>query len=228
MRLLLVEDNERLLTLTSNALARAGFETDCVTTAADAAAALRSISYSAVVLDLGLPDGDGLGLLKRVRDRGEALPILILTARAGVEDRIRGLDAGADDYLVKPFAQEELLARIRALLRRPGGLLGGALGLGNLQLDTVSREVMVNGRLQALAPRETAVLEILLRRGGRVVPKKLVEDHLFGLSADVGSNAVEVYVHRLRKQLTEAGADVEVHTIRGVGYLIAPVGRRAA
>lgn len=228
MRLLLVEDNERLLTLTSGVLAKAGFETDGVTTAADAAAALRSISYSAVVLDLGLPDGDGLALLKRVRDRGETLPILILTARAGVEDRIRGLDAGADDYLVKPFAQEELLARIRALLRRPGGLLGGALGLGNLQLDTVSREVMVNGRSQALAPRETAVLEILLRRGGRVVPKKLVEDHLFGLSADVGSNAVEVYVHRLRKQLSEAGADVEVHTIRGVGYLIAPLGRRAA
>jgi two-component system response regulator TctD len=165
---------------------------------------------------------------RRLRAERNQTPILVLTAKDAATDVIRGLDAGADDYLVKPFAQEELLARIRALLRRPGGLLGGALGLGNLQLDTVSREVMVNGRLQALAPRETAVLEILLRRGGRVVPKKLVEDHLFGLSADVGSNAVEVYVHLLRKQLTEAGADVEVHTIRGVGYLIAPVGRRAA
>jgi DNA-binding response OmpR family regulator len=225
MRLLLVEDNERLLILTSKLLAKAGFETDGVTTVMDAAAALRSVSYSAMVLDLGLPDGDGLVLLKKVRAHGDSFPILILTARAGVEDRIRGLDAGADDYLIKPFAQEELLARIRALLRRPGGLLGDALGLGNLQLDTVSREVTIGGRPQSLSPRETAVLEILLRRAGRVVPKKLVEDHLFGLSGDVGSNAIEVYVHRLRKQLTEAGADLEVHTIRGVGYLVAPPGR---
>jgi DNA-binding response OmpR family regulator len=225
MRLLLVEDNERLLILTSKLLAKAGFETDGVTTVMDAAAALRSVSYSAMVLDLGLPDGDGLVLLKKVRAHGDTFPILILTARAGVEDRIRGLDAGADDYLIKPFAQEELLARIRALLRRPGGLLGDALGLGNLQLDTVSREVTIGGRPQSLSPRETAVLEILLRRAGRVVPKKLVEDHLFGLSGDVGSNAIEVYVHRLRKQLTEAGADLEVHTIRGVGYLVAPPGR---
>ncbi|MDR3533597.1 MAG: response regulator transcription factor [Rhodopila sp.] len=228
MRLLLVEDNERLLVLTSKALEKAGFETDGVTTAADADAALHSISYSAVGLDLGLPDGDGLVLLKKIRGRGDVLPVLILTARGGVEDRIRGLDAGADDYLIKPFAQEELLARIRAVLRRPGGLLGDALDLGKLRLDTVSREVTIGGRPQSLSPRETAVLEILLRRGGRVVPKKLVEDHLFGLSADVGSNAVEVYIHRLRKQLTDAGADVEIHTIRGVGYLVAPMGKPVA
>jgi DNA-binding winged helix-turn-helix (wHTH) protein len=133
---------------------------------------------------------------------------------------VRGLDAGADDYLVKPFAQEELQARIRVLLRRPGGLLGQALELGKLRLDTVSREVTIDGAPQSLSPREMTVLEILLRRAGHVVPKSILEDHLFGLSADVGSNAVEVYVHRLRKQLTEARAGVEIHTIRGIGYLV--------
>jgi DNA-binding response OmpR family regulator len=221
MRLLIVEDNVRLLTLTRNALVKAGFETDGAATAADARAALQSIAYAAMVLDLGLPDEDGLSLLKTIRRLGDTVPILILTARDGVEDRIRGLDAGADDYLGKPFAQGELLARIRVLLRRPGGLLGNALALGNLRLDTVSRELTIDARPLFLSPRETAVLEILLRRSGRVVPKKLVEDHLFGLSADVGSNAIEVYVYRLRKQLLEAGADIEVHTIRGVGYMVA-------
>jgi DNA-binding response OmpR family regulator len=223
MRLLLVDDNERLSRLISASLAKAGFETDVFATAAEAAAAVESLLYSAVILDLGLPDQDGLALLKRLRASGNALPILILTARGGIEDRVRGLDAGADDYLVKPFAQEELIARLRAMLRRPGGLLGGALELGTLRLDTVSRQVTLGENPQFFSPREIAVLEILLRRSGRVVPKKVVEDHLFGLSGDLQSNAVEVYVHRLRKQLAEAGADVAIHTVRGVGYLIAQV-----
>jgi DNA-binding response OmpR family regulator len=221
MRLLLVEDNERLAALISSALTRAGFEVDAFTTAADAAAALRSVEYSTMLLDLGLPDRDGLTLLRQLRASGNMLPILILTARGGIEERVRGLDAGADDYLVKPFANEELLARIRVLLRRPGNLLSDTLELGTLRLDTASRQVTIGNRPQFFSPREVAVLEILLRRSGRVIAKKLVEDHLFGLSGDVGSNAVEVYVHRLRKQLAEAGADVEIHTIRGVGYLIA-------
>jgi DNA-binding response OmpR family regulator len=221
MRLLLVEDNARLLTLTKAALARAGFAADGFATAADAEAALHSIAYSVMILDLGLPDEDGLTLLRRLRTSGDALPVLILTARGGIEERVRGLDAGADDYLVKPFANEELLARIRVLLRRPGSLLSDTLELGTLRLDTASRQVTIHDQAQFLSPREVAVLEILLRRSGRVVAKKLVEDHLFGLSDEVGSNAVEVYVHRLRKQLSEMSADVEIHTIRGVGYLIA-------
>jgi DNA-binding response OmpR family regulator len=221
MRLLLVEDNARLSMLTGAALTKAGFEIDAFATAAEAEAAVRSVDYAAMILDLGLPDQDGLILLRRLRASGNALPILILTARSGIEDRVRGLDAGADDYLVKPFAQEELLARIRVVLRRPGSLLGNALQLGELSLDTVSRQVTLGDRSLSLSPREGAVLEILLRRSGRVVPKKIVEDHLFGMSGDVASNAVEVYVHRLRKQLAEAGADLEIHTIRGVGYLIA-------
>jgi DNA-binding response OmpR family regulator len=221
MRLLLVEDNERLLMLTKAALARAGFETDGFATAGDGAAALRSVAYSVLILDLGLPDEDGLVLLRRLRASGETIPVLILTARGGIEERVRGLDAGADDYLVKPFANEELLARIRVLLRRPAGLVNDTLELGGLRLDTTSHQVTVRDQVQFVSPREMAVLEILLRRSGRVVAKKLVEDHLFGLSGDVGSNAVEVYVHRLRKQLSEMNADVEIHTIRGVGYLIA-------
>jgi DNA-binding response OmpR family regulator len=176
-----------------------------------------------MILDLGLPDQDGLTLLRQLRASGITLPILILTARGGIEDRVRGLDAGADDYLLKPFANEELLARIRVLLRRPVDLQGDTLGLGTLRLDTATRQVTLGNRPQLLSPREVAVLEILLRRSGRVIPKKLVEDHLFGLSGDVGSNAIEVYVHRLRKHLAQAGADVEIHTIRGVGYLIAKV-----
>jgi DNA-binding response OmpR family regulator len=221
MRLLLVEDNERLSALIRAGLAKVGFETDAFTTAAEAEAAIRSAAYSAVILDLGLPDQDGLILLRGLRASGNVLPILILTARGGIEDRVRGLDAGADDYLVKPFAQEELVARIRVMMRRPGSLLGDALELGALRLDTVSRQVMLGNSPQFFSPREIAVLEILLRRAGRVVPKKIVEDHLFGLSGDVGSNAIEVYIHRLRKQLAEAGAEVEIHTVRGVGYLIA-------
>jgi DNA-binding response OmpR family regulator len=173
-----------------------------------------------MILDLGLPDEDGLALLRRLRASGNTIPVLILTARGGIKERVRGLDAGADDYMVKPFANEELLARVRVLLRRPGNLLSDTLELGTLRLDTASRQVTIGGHAQFLSPREVAVLEILLRRSGRVVAKKLVEDHLFGLSGEVGSNAVEVYVHRLRKQLAEAAADVEIHTIRGIGYLI--------
>ena len=220
MRLLLVEDNERLAGLVAAGLTKAGFEVDTQNNATDAQAALQSVSYAAMVLDLGLPDRDGIHLLRELRQSGDALPVLILTARGGLEDRVRGLNSGADDYLVKPFAQEELVARLRALLRRPGGLLGDALVVGALRLDTVSREVTANGKHLSLSPREVAVLEILMRRAGRAVPKKLVEDHLFGLSGDGSSNAIEVYVHRLRKQLADAQAGVAVHTMRGVGYLM--------
>ena len=221
MRLLLVEDNDRLLGLTRNALAAAGFDTDGVATASDAEVALRAIAYAALILDLGLPDQDGLTLLTRLRAGGNKMPILILTARASVEDRVRGLDAGADDYLVKPFAQRELVARIRVLLRRPGGLLGQALECGNVRMDTGSRDLTIGGAQQFLSAREMAVLELLLRRAGRVVSKKVVEDHLFGLGAEGGANAVEVYVHRLRRQLAEGAADVQIHTLRGIGYMLA-------
>ena len=139
-------------------------------------------------------------------------------------DRVNGLRAGADDYLVKPFAMEELVARLQALLRRPGNLLGRQLTFGNVSLETEGRQVFVDGIVRVFPARETAILEILLRRGGNVVPKRLFEDQLFGLSGDVGSNAVEVYVHRLRKMLQDCGATVKIHTVRGVGYLLAACG----
>ena len=179
------------------------------------------MKFTAVVLDLGLPDEDGLALLRDMRRKGDSTPVLVLTARDGVTDRVTGLREGADDYLAKPFAMEELVARLQALLRRPGNLLGKLLSFGNVALDTEGRQVFIADKPRSFPARETAVLEILLRRGGNVAPKRLFEDQLFGLSGDVGSNAVEVYVHRLRKMLADAGATVKIHTVRGVGYLMA-------
>ena len=221
MRVLIVEDNKELVALLKKALAQGGFPADSVGTAADARHVLATMQYSAVVLDIGLPDDDGITLLRELRRRGESIPVLVLTARDGVSDRVTGLREGADDYLPKPFAMEELVARLQALLRRPGNLLGRLLTFGNVSLDTEGRQVFVSGTPRGFPARETAVLEILLRRSGNVAPKRLFEDHLFGLSGDIGSNAVEVYVHRLRKMLGDAGATVKVHTVRGVGYLLA-------
>jgi DNA-binding response OmpR family regulator len=220
MRVLLVEDNDELRKLLIRGLESAGFAVDSLTTLSESDAALSTTRYSALILDLGLPDGDGLTLLRGIRQRKDPLPILILTARDGVRDRVSGLKDGADDYLVKPFALEELVARLQALLRRPGELLGKSLKIGNLVYDTEARQAFVDGAPQLLSARELAVLEILMRRGGRVVSKKLVEDHIFGLEGDVASNAVEVYIHRLRKALGDRGANVSIHTVRGVGYLI--------
>ena len=221
MRVLVVEDNAELVSLLIKGLAKSGFAADSVDTVGDAEGALAALQYAAVVLDLGLPDEDGLALLNRLRRQGNATPVLVLTARDGVADRVTGLREGADDYLAKPFAMEELVARLQALLRRPGNLLGRRLTFGNVALDTEGRQVFVAGTARGFPARETAVLEILLRRSGNVAPKRLFEDHLFGASGDGGSNAVEVYVHRLRKMLSDAGATVRIHTVRGVGYLMA-------
>ncbi|MBI2741513.1 MAG: response regulator [Rhodospirillales bacterium] len=221
MRILLVEDNAKLVDLVVKGLERSGFSADPVGNAADASHALATIRYAAVVLDLGLPDEDRLTWLRTVRACGDSTHVLVLTARDGVSDRVIGLRTGADDYLVKPFAMEELVARLRALLRRSDNLLGQRLTLGNVALDTEGRQVTVDGTVRPFSSRETAVLEILLRRCGNVAPKRLFEDHLFGLTDEVGSNAVEVYIHRLRRRLTDSGATVQVHTVRGVGYMLA-------
>ena len=221
MRLLIVEDNEEFAGLLAKGLKTAGYQCDVLSTVEDARAVLATTFYAALILDLGLPDGDGLKLLKEMRGRGNGVPVLVLTARDAVEHRVAGLDAGADDYLVKPFALEELVARLEAQLRRPGQLLGSNLRIANLAFDTQNRQASIDDQPQVLSARETAVLELLMRSKGRVVSKKQVEDHIFGHSGEVASNAIEVYVHRLRKQLSERGARVQVHTIRGVGYLIA-------
>jgi len=221
MRLLVVEDNADLAELMLPGLARQGFAADLMGTAADAEAAVLSAHYAAMILDLGLPDEDGLSLLKRLRKAGAQLPVLALTARGSVADRVDGLKAGADDYLVKPFAMEELAARLQALLRRPGQLMSDNLTVGDVSLDLQSRQVLVRGKFEPFSAREIDLLELLMRRAGRVVQKAFVEDHLFGLSAPVGSNAVEVAIHRLRRRLQTLEARVAVHTVKGVGYFIA-------
>lgn len=220
MRILIVEDNVELAGLISRGLAASGYELDVVNTLGDARLALAGVGYVALILDLGLPDGDGMTLLRELRAKAEPIPVLILTARSGLDDRVAGLKNGADDYLVKPFAIEELVARLQAILRRPGQLLGRSLSLANLTYDTESRQVFIAGEPRLLSARELTALEILLRRQGRVVPKKAIEDHMFGLTGEVASNAIEVYVSRLRKQLDAFGATVEIRTIRGVGYLL--------
>jgi DNA-binding response OmpR family regulator len=221
MRLLVVEDNKELSELLAKGLQAAGYQADILSTVDEAKSVLTTTFYAALILDLGLPDGDGLELLRELRHRNNSIPVLILTARGGLHDRVLGLRSGADDYLVKPFALEELVARLEAQLRRPGHLLGSSLRIANLEFDTRNRQASIDDAPQLLSARETAVLELLMRSKGRVVSKKQVEDHIFGHSGEVASNAIEVYVHRLRKQLSERGAKVQVHTVRGVGYLIA-------
>jgi len=220
MRLLVVEDEVRIAELVSDALRLAGFAVDCFANLADARAALATIAYDAVVLDRGLPDGDGLDLFLDLRAVAERPPVLILTAKDSVEARVAGLDAGADDYLVKPFAMVELVARVKALLRRPGGALGVRLEAGALLLDTVGRDATVGGTPLALARQEIAILEHLMRRLGRVVPKALLEEKLYGIDDELGSNAIPVHVHHLRRKLAEARAGCAIHTVRGIGYFL--------
>lgn len=220
MRLLLVEDEVRIAEIVRAALLRHGFAVDVMGLCADAREVLATTAYDAAILDLGLPDGDGLRLLKELRSQGKDVPILILTARDAVEHRVAGLDAGADDYLVKPFAMDELVARTKALLRRPGGVLGATLTSGNVALDTIGRDVRIDDKILVLPRRETAILEHLMRRAGRVVPKTVLEDKLYGLDDELESNAIPVHVHHLRRKLLDHGATIEIHTVRGVGYLL--------
>jgi two-component system response regulator QseB len=221
MRILLVEDNDRLADFISAGLREAGFVPDVFGTVADAVAAFESASYQAAILDLGLPDGDGLDIIRTQRAKAAPCPMMVLTARDGVSDRVSGLNAGADDYLLKPFAMEELIARLRAILRRPGAALSVELVLGNLVFDTASREVRVDGIPVAMPRREMEMLEHLLRRSGRVVSKRSLEEGLYGFDDDVTPNSVEVLISRLRKRLQQTGARLTVHTLRGIGYMLA-------
>jgi DNA-binding response OmpR family regulator len=220
MRLLIIEDEARIAEILRSALSRAGFAVDAVGRCGDARAALEVNPYDAVILDLGLPDGDGLALLKDMRARGNSVPVLVLTARDAVEHRVAGLDSGADDYLIKPFAMSEVVARIKALLRRPEGALGALLKSGNIAFDTIGRDLRVGETVLVLPRRESAILEHLMRRAGRVVPKTVLEEKLYGIDDELGSNAIPVHVHHLRRKLMDGGATVEIHTVRGVGYLL--------
>jgi DNA-binding response OmpR family regulator len=220
VRVLIIEDEIRIGEILKSGLQRADFAVDVVKSCGDGREALSLTAYDAAILDLGLPDGDGIALLSELRASHNGLPILILTARDAVEDRVSGLDTGADDYLVKPFAIAEVIARLKALLRRPGGALGIALRAGNIEFDTIGRDVRVGSTPLQLPRRECAILEHLMRRQGRVVPKAVFEEKLYSMDNELESNAVPVHVHHLRRRLQKANATVVIHTIRGVGYIL--------
>ena len=219
MRLLLVEDEAELAELVRTKLAGEGFAVDIASSSEEAQSALRTTNYDAVVLDLRLPDGDGLEVLREVRDSRSPTPVIVVTARDSVGDRVKGLNAGADDYMVKPFALEELVARIGAVLRRPGAALGMRLEIANLAFDTTTREVAVGGQPLVVPRRELAALELLMRRAGRVVTKDALENAVYSNGAETESNAIESHLSRLRKRLREAGAGVAILGVRGVGYM---------
>jgi len=219
LRLLIIEDSQRLCQAVAESLRTQGFAVDTAGTASEGLRAWRAADYDAAVLDLMLPDGSGLDALKEMRARGRATPVLILTALGDVGDRVRGLDCGADDYLVKPFAMQELVARLRALLRRPGAALGSTLTLGSVKLDTSARIATVAGTPLDLTRSELIVLEALLRNQGRVLSKERLAECLYDFEQERTANSVETHVHRVRKKLAAAGSDVSLRTLRGLGYL---------
>jgi DNA-binding response OmpR family regulator len=219
LRLLIIEDNQRLCQAVAESLRAQGFAVDTAASASEGLRVWKAADYDAAVLDLMLPDGSGLNALKEMRDRGNMTPVLILTALGTIDDRVRGLDCGADDYLVKPFATQELVARLRALLRRPGAALGRTLTLRSVKLDTSARIATVAESPLDLTRSELIVLEALLRNQGRVVSKERLAECLYDFEQERSANSVETQVHRLRKKLVAAGADVSLQTLRGLGYL---------
>jgi two-component system, OmpR family, response regulator len=215
MRVLLVEDDELLADAIARALAIAGFTVDRLGSAERAAPALEHEPFDLAILDIGLPGADGLSLLARLRAGGSALPVLMLTARFALPEKVRAFELGADDYLMKPFEQAELVARCRALIRRAGQVPGGALRLGRLNIDLNGRQLQLDGRPLELTRREWAVLEALAHHAGRVVAKERLLQALAGWEQDLSANALETQVSRLRAKLGDA---VLIRAIRGLGY----------
>ena len=218
MRILIVEDDAALARSIVALLRAAGHAVDHVATGEDALMVLSGEPYALTILDVGLPDIDGFAVLQALRRRGDRVPVLMLTARAALDDRVRGLDLGADDYLRKPFAPEELEARIRALGRRRGGDPTPELVIGSLTLDRSRAQARVGERLLDLRRREWAVLDALATRAGQIVPRETLQSEVFGYDDPVGPNAIEVNITRLRGKLAPDGP--AIRTVRGVGYLL--------
>lgn len=218
MRILVVEDYTPLRRTLQRGLREAGFTVDIAEDGEEGLFLAGANAYDAVVLDLMLPKVDGLTVLKRLRESGRQVPVLVLTARDGVDDRIQGLDLGADDYLPKPFAFNELLARVRALVRRAYHTGDPVMRIGHLAIDTASRRVRVDGEEVTLTAREYALLELLARRNGELVTRGEVFEHCYGFDADTASNVIDVYIGYLRKKLERPGRPKLIHTRRGQGY----------
>ncbi|MDR2015152.1 MAG: response regulator transcription factor [Azoarcus sp.] len=217
MRILIAEDDSIIADGLSRSLRQGGYAVDWAPNGIEAETALLTVSYDLLILDLGLPKLPGLEVLKRLRARGAKVPVLILTALDGTGDRVKGLDLGADDYMVKPFELAELEARVRALTRRSAGTTP-TIQCGQLTYDQVGRVAQIQGQPLDLSAREIGLLEILLTRMGRLVSKDQLVDHLCGWGEEVSHNAIEVYVHRLRKKLEVGG--VKIATVRGLGYCL--------
>ena len=222
MRILIAEDDPVLADGLMHSLRDSGYAVDCVVTGAEADSAIASFEFDLLILDLGLPKMSGLEVLRRLRGRSCDLPVLILTAQDGVADRVRGLDFGADDYLAKPFALEELKARVRAFVRRGPAGKPTVIEYGRLTYDQIGQVAKVDGEPLDLSARELALLALLLQRSERMVSKTQLLDHMCEWGEEVSLNAIEVYVHRLRRKLEAAG--VEIITTRGLGYRIRKIG----
>ena len=218
MRVLLVEDNERLRELLSEALKSADYVVDGVATVRELLNSVATANYDLLIVDLGLPDEEGLNAIRTLRSTGFSRPILIITARGSIDDRVTGLDSGADDYLIKPFHHAELLARVRALLRRPYDFQGTVLRFGNIELDQATLEVRCLGRLIELPLGQQRLLATLMRGHGRLIPKSSIEEALSAFDRDISTNALEALLSRLRKALSEIDSGIVIQTVRGVGY----------
>jgi DNA-binding response OmpR family regulator len=221
MRILVVEDEKPIAQFVSKGLKEAGFAVDATARGDDAVLLLQAVEYDAVVLDLMLPGMDGLSVLRRLRERGNAVPVLVLTARGSTAEKVEGLDSGADDYMGKPFSIDELAARLRALLRRGGDQTALNYRVGDLTLDVVRRMALRGSRKIDLTAREFALLECLMRSPGRVITRTRICEHVWDYHFDPGTNIVNVYVQRLRRKIDDGETVKLIHTSRGAGYYIA-------